>query len=723
MEPLTPDDPRAIGDYRLIARLGEGGMGNVYLARSPRGRTVAVKTIRSILAGEPDFRRRFAQEITAARRVGDTWTAPVLDADPEADVPWVATGYIAGPSLHDVVTGRHGPLPERSVLILAHGLTRALGAIHGAGLIHRDLKPSNILLTIDGPRVIDFGIARVLESTAPGVTRTGSTVGSPGFMSPEQVRGETLTPASDVFCLGSVLAYAATGRTPFGSTDSGLHVLLFRVAEEEPDLDELPDGLRALVADCLAKDPAARPATEALAERLAPVAEASREPWLPGALIAQLGRHAVELLNSEDPMTGFAPVAGPAPAPSPPPASSPLPAGPTPPSGPGTPPPGNPFAPPGGTPPNALPAAPPPGGTPAPGHPAAGNPFAAPGTRPPGAAPHDPRLAAGYGYPGPAQPAGGYGYPQHAGGGFGPPLPPGGATGGTTAGTTGTDGKRRRVVLAAAMAGVVLAGAGVALGSWWVNRDSGTVPDSYLGAWQVEVREGDDRALDEYTGRDTGAEPGGFVGAVQFTLEQGAPGEVIGRSLLLSPDVLCAREVVLREADGNGLLIEQRAEWSVPDASCLDDDGGRERLRREADGSLVWVAGEAEYRMTRTGDAGAEVVPQELLGTWETDDDGFTETLVISRGAAGERVTDWRTEAADEDGGSVCRYANHLVHTTSTTGLLRLVLGPDEVLEGDSEDCPGFPSYEIVMDPDEPDEIEIVWSNAPDEPYTMDRAD
>ncbi|MBB0232549.1 serine/threonine-protein kinase, partial [Streptomyces calidiresistens] len=320
MEPLTPDDPRAIGDYRLIARLGEGGMGNVYLARSPRGRTVAVKTIRSILAGEPDFRRRFAQEITAARRVGDTWTAPVLDADPEADVPWVATGYIAGPSLHDVVTGRHGPLPERSVLILAHGLTRALGAIHGAGLIHRDLKPSNILLTIDGPRVIDFGIARVLESTAPGVTRTGSTVGSPGFMSPEQVRGETLTPASDVFCLGSVLAYAATGRTPFGSTDSGLHVLLFRVAEEEPDLDELPDGLRALVADCLAKDPAARPATEALAERLAPVAEASREPWLPGALIAQLGRHAVELLNSEDPMTGFAPVAGPAPAPSPPPA-------------------------------------------------------------------------------------------------------------------------------------------------------------------------------------------------------------------------------------------------------------------------------------------------------------------------------------------------------------------------------------------------------------------
>ncbi|MQS08882.1 serine/threonine-protein kinase, partial [Streptomyces alkaliphilus] len=315
MEPLTPDDPRAIGDYRLIARLGEGGMGNVYLARSPRGRTVAVKTIRSVLAGEPDFRRRFAQEITAARRVGDTWTAPVLDADPEADVPWVATGYIAGPSLHDVVTGGHGPLPERSVLILAHGLTRALGAIHGAGLVHRDLKPSNILLTIDGPRVIDFGIARVLESTAPGVTRTGSTVGSPGFMSPEQVRGETLTPASDVFCLGSVLAYAATGRTPFGSTDSGLHVLLFRVAEEEPDLDDLPGELRGLVADCLAKDPAARPGTEALAERLAPVAEASREPWLPGALIAQLGRHAVELLNSEDPMTGFAPVAGPTPAP------------------------------------------------------------------------------------------------------------------------------------------------------------------------------------------------------------------------------------------------------------------------------------------------------------------------------------------------------------------------------------------------------------------------
>ncbi|MBR7676182.1 serine/threonine protein kinase, partial [Streptomyces daliensis] len=157
MKRLSTEDPRWIGGYRLLGRLGEGGMGLVYLARSERGRTVAVKVVQSELARQPDFRRRFALEIAAARRVGGTWTAPVLDADTEADTPWVATGYVAGPSLTEVVDEHYGPLPEHSVTALASGLVQALRAVHDAGLIHRDLKPSNVLITIDGPRVIDFG--------------------------------------------------------------------------------------------------------------------------------------------------------------------------------------------------------------------------------------------------------------------------------------------------------------------------------------------------------------------------------------------------------------------------------------------------------------------------------------------------------------------------------------------------------------------------------------
>ncbi|MZG12610.1 protein kinase, partial [Streptomyces sp. SID5914] len=162
MDGLKPDDPERIGRYRLLGRLGEGGMGRVYLARSDRGRTVAVKTVREELARMPDFRRRFAQEVKAAQRVGGEWTAPVLDADTEAATPWVATGYVAGPSLAEVVDRQYGPLPSPTLRVLAAGLTRALQAVHAAGLVHRDLKPSNVLVTIDGPRVIDFGIARAL---------------------------------------------------------------------------------------------------------------------------------------------------------------------------------------------------------------------------------------------------------------------------------------------------------------------------------------------------------------------------------------------------------------------------------------------------------------------------------------------------------------------------------------------------------------------------------
>ncbi|MDQ1009424.1 serine/threonine protein kinase [Streptomyces sp. V4I23] len=360
MEQLAPGDPRHIGEYRLMARLGAGGMGQVYLARSDRGRTVAVKLVRQELAEQEQFRNRFRLEVRAALRVGGRWTAPVLDADTEAPVPWVATGYIAGPALHTVVSGAHGPLPERSVRLLASGLAHALTSIHAAGLVHRDLKPSNILVTIDGPRVIDFGIARALDTvTDGGLTRTGVLVGSPGFVSPEQIRGDRVTPAGDVFCLGSVLAYAATGRLPFGTGDSGVHAQMFRIAQEEPSLDGVPEGLRDLVRDCLHKDPAARPTPAQILERTD--READGEPWLPAALVAQLGRHAVELLEYEQPPAAAAdpaslPAEPPAPSPAqpptmtapqtpPPPAPAPQPPPPGP-AGPAGPPYGYPHAPP-----------------------------------------------------------------------------------------------------------------------------------------------------------------------------------------------------------------------------------------------------------------------------------------------------------------------------------------------------------------------------------------
>ncbi|RSS33897.1 serine/threonine-protein kinase, partial [Streptomyces sp. WAC05858] len=300
MEDLGAEDPRWIGEYRLLRRLGAGGMGRVFLAHSSRGRTVAVKLVQTELAQQAEFRRRFKQEVRAAQRVGGAWTAPVLDADTEAATPWVATGYIAGPSLHAIVS-ESGRLPERTVRILAHGLTQALRDIHDAGLVHRDLKPSNVLVTIDGPRVIDFGIARALETVTDGIlTRSGAVVGSPGFMSPEQVRGERVAPASDVFCLGSVLAYAATGRQPFGTANSGVHAVMYRIAQEEADLEGLPEGLRELVTDCLKKAPDDRPSLEELLDRTAG-ADDDGEPWLPGGLVAQLGRHAVQLLEVETP--------------------------------------------------------------------------------------------------------------------------------------------------------------------------------------------------------------------------------------------------------------------------------------------------------------------------------------------------------------------------------------------------------------------------------------
>ncbi|WCD87291.1 Serine/threonine-protein kinase AfsK [Streptomyces xanthophaeus] len=298
MEQLHPRDPHRIGPYRLLARLGAGGMGQVYLARSDRGRTVAVKLVHQDLAAREEFRIRFRHEVAAARRVAGEWTAPVLEADTEAEVPWFATGYVAGPSLRQVVAQDFGPLPARSVRILAAGLAYALRDIHRAGLVHRDLKPSNVLITLDGPRVIDFGIARAPAEPGHGLTMAGELIGSPGFMAPEQLRGEPATAACDVYCLGAVLAYAATGRLPSGEAGRP------DGAGAEAVLADVPPELRELVRDCLHGDPAARPEPSEVLARVGAgdtVADGrALEPWLPGLLVAQLGRQAVQLLDRED---------------------------------------------------------------------------------------------------------------------------------------------------------------------------------------------------------------------------------------------------------------------------------------------------------------------------------------------------------------------------------------------------------------------------------------
>ena len=308
MQPLEPDDPRQIGEYRLLQQLGAGGMGRVYLGRTAGGRTVAVKVVRRELAGDSEFRARFRQEVAAARRVGGAWTAPVLDADTEGTVPWVATGFVAGPSLEAAVRV-HGPLPEPSVHLLGVGIAEALAHVHGLGLVHRDIKPSNVLLTLDGPRLIDFGIARALDATGV-LTGTGQVIGSPGYMSPEQANGRAAGPASDVFTLGSVLAFAATGVPPFGSEVS-VAVLLYRVLHEQPDLSGLADPLRSVVRACLAKNPAARPSPQQLRAWLdtdgTAASRLGQGGWLPVGLSAAVGRSAVGLLGLDaDPGGGWA---------------------------------------------------------------------------------------------------------------------------------------------------------------------------------------------------------------------------------------------------------------------------------------------------------------------------------------------------------------------------------------------------------------------------------
>jgi serine/threonine protein kinase len=264
VEPLAADDPRQVGGYRLQARLGAGGMGRVYLGYSPGGRPVAVKVVHPELARDPEFMQRFRREVAAAQTVSGAYTAAVVGAGPDDSPPWLATTFVPGPSLADLVA-QAGPLPEDAVWRLAGGLAEALQAIHAQGLVHRDLKPANILINADGPRVIDFGISRTTGGTV--VTATQMTLGTPAYMSPEQAQGFSVGPASDIFSLGSVLAFAASGAAPFGGGE--MFAVGFRVVHGEPDLTRVPASLRPVIDACLAKDPAARPVLGQLMQTVA----------------------------------------------------------------------------------------------------------------------------------------------------------------------------------------------------------------------------------------------------------------------------------------------------------------------------------------------------------------------------------------------------------------------------------------------------------------------
>ncbi|MFD3536725.1 serine/threonine-protein kinase [Streptomyces sp. NPDC058664] len=276
--PLGPADPRGAGPYRLLAELGRGGMGRVFLGAAPDGRLAAVKQVHARFAADEDFRARFRREVEASRRVSGACTAAVMAADTDAPTPWLASVFVAGPSLGSAVE-RCGTLPVETVRRLAVQLATALEEIHRAGLIHRDLKPENVLLSEDGARVIDFGIARAAEGgNVTELTGTGLVVGSPAFMSPEQAEGRELTPASDVFSLGSVLALAATGTSPFAAASTLQS--LYNVVHTEAELSAVPQELRGLLTWCLAKDPAARPTPAQLLAALGPAAPVARQ-WPP----------------------------------------------------------------------------------------------------------------------------------------------------------------------------------------------------------------------------------------------------------------------------------------------------------------------------------------------------------------------------------------------------------------------------------------------------------
>ncbi|MFF4168631.1 bifunctional serine/threonine-protein kinase/ABC transporter substrate-binding protein [Streptomyces sp. NPDC001744] len=297
LDPLLPADPSTIAGYRLLGRLGAGGMGVVYLGRTGTGELAAVKVTHADRADRADFRARFRREVEAARRVASPWAVPVTGADPDAPEPWMATAFVPGPSLGEAVRA-HGPLPGRSVRILGGAVARALAAVHTAGLVHRDVKPGNVLLAVDGPRLIDFGIARATGET--GLTSTDMVVGTPGFLAPEQAeaRAAEIGPAADVFALGCLLAFAATGRPPFGA--GAPDALLYRTVHDEPDLDGVPEPLLDLVRQCLAKEPAARPTADEVALRLTEDTSDTPAGWLPAPVVADVAARSAAMLALPD---------------------------------------------------------------------------------------------------------------------------------------------------------------------------------------------------------------------------------------------------------------------------------------------------------------------------------------------------------------------------------------------------------------------------------------
>jgi hypothetical protein len=288
MAPLSGDDPRHLGGFRVLTLLAVGGMGRVYLALGPDRQAVALKVARPEFAADARFRARFRREVATAREVGgggSSLIAPVVAADADAELPWLASEYVPGPSVTDAAM-EFGPLGDAGLRTLTHGLALALTEVHATGVVHRDVKPSNVLLAHDGPRLIDFGVARAIDDV--GLTRVGALIGSPGFLSPEQAVGEAATFGSDIFALASVVVYAARGQSPFGAGDGA--ALLYRVVHEPPKLDGLPADLTELLAACLAKDPAERPTAPEIATLVAPA-----EPWLPDAVLDDIARREAEL--------------------------------------------------------------------------------------------------------------------------------------------------------------------------------------------------------------------------------------------------------------------------------------------------------------------------------------------------------------------------------------------------------------------------------------------
>ncbi|MGK5532051.1 protein kinase domain-containing protein [Streptomyces sp. URMC 129] len=712
-----------MGHYRLLGKLGAGGMGSVYLARSDRGRTVAVKLVQPELAAQPEFRRRFQQEVEAARAVGGDWTAPVLGCDTEAETPWVATGYVAGPSLHEVVAQTYGRLPERTLRILANGLVRALKDIHAAGLVHRDLKPSNVMITIDGPRVIDFGIARALEGSGDGLTRTGAAVGSPGFMSPEQCRGEVLTAASDIFCLGSVLTFAATGRTPFGDANTAMTALMLRIVQGQQDLTEVPEGLRPLIERCLAQHPADRPSLDELLE-LTASPEDDEEPWLPGALIAKLGRHAVELLDSEDPLQAPPiPLGKPAPA-MPAVAPTPLPptAIPTPPPPAAAPPTPTQLSVPGTPPPSPPPnsgvdamatmtsAVPPPGwGTPPP--PSTGG----WGTPPPPG-------AGGYGYPQAGTP--GYGYPQAAtpevGGPYGPAYP-GGPGGPGGPGAPGGAGKKKNlalIIVAAVAVFAIAAGVAVfALGgdsddeagdggteTTQPTDDPGNDPtgdptddptDAPTGGPTDQPTEpAEDPEIDpsatvgtEYVGAWEGPvlnEDGDEVGFFQrIEIDSGYGGDTVATQWTVLNEVLCEEQAQLVSSDGGLTLNGTGVTAASPDGATCNP---YQSQTLEMNGStLLWTSGQWHAELTSAEmQSDSDGMPYDIHSQTYTGSGYSIQTETTSY--AGSLALTW------SDGS--CTWESAMI--SGGLEASSILVGPGRVTSGN---CDPLPSYRLEWTP------------------------